>query len=596
MVSNTSESFWLGTILDSDDAKNPFYISIEDLYTHFAVLGSSGSGKTVLCKILVEEAIRKNIPVIAIDPQGDVVRLALPEEPKKLPIELQDSSFEYFEKVMPIIFTPGSEHALKVSLNPLAFFPNADDIETSTREDVNLILGGIADTILSFFPKEYLRGANRPNYRFILYKALQAAFTNSVKLRNLSDLITFLQEWDYSADLSETLYKKVNNIAEILQIVLQGPDSSLLVGGVPFNPEKLLSPINGKIPLNIFYLNVLPDIKTKQIFLANLTLILMSYMLQKGEGRFLFYIDEVRDFIPSGTKMPPSKEILKKFFTQARKYKVIGVIATQSPSSVDYEVFGQCNNRGYGRLIVQQDLKKIADFLEREHLKNLPTLKPGEFLIQTRKNEFSLIKTRRLFTSHGSPIAIQHLKYFNHPTIVEQVKALFIIPPPEQESGIAAEESETSQTPITEEEIFDLESTEIVDEAQSPSYEAEDSLLTESVTKKPSTSELITKILDVNEHKGPIDIAIGFSVLKNDLLYQRRVQPMKKEIRQLELNESLLRNLLSEAEIEKVEKNELDGYFVVFSQNNRLFALNMAKIQKTLIGVLVQVLSMPEML
>ncbi|MFX1512247.1 MAG: helicase HerA domain-containing protein, partial [Promethearchaeota archaeon] len=36
------------------------------LNTHTVVLGASGSGKTVMCKSIVEEAILNNVPVIAV--------------------------------------------------------------------------------------------------------------------------------------------------------------------------------------------------------------------------------------------------------------------------------------------------------------------------------------------------------------------------------------------------------------------------------------------------------------------------------------------------------------------------------------------------
>ena len=41
------------------------------------MLGSTGSGKTVAAKILIEEATISGIPSVIIDPQGDLARLAL---------------------------------------------------------------------------------------------------------------------------------------------------------------------------------------------------------------------------------------------------------------------------------------------------------------------------------------------------------------------------------------------------------------------------------------------------------------------------------------------------------------------------------------
>ena len=52
-------------------------LSIKTLQRHFACFGSSGSGKTVASKVLIEELSRNGIPVIAFDPQGDIASLAL---------------------------------------------------------------------------------------------------------------------------------------------------------------------------------------------------------------------------------------------------------------------------------------------------------------------------------------------------------------------------------------------------------------------------------------------------------------------------------------------------------------------------------------
>src|SRR6478735_10033921 len=49
----------------------------KDLVTHGVVLGMTGSGKTGLCLGILEEAAIDGIPVIAIDPKGDIANLLL---------------------------------------------------------------------------------------------------------------------------------------------------------------------------------------------------------------------------------------------------------------------------------------------------------------------------------------------------------------------------------------------------------------------------------------------------------------------------------------------------------------------------------------
>src|SRR5690348_5167609 len=48
-----------------------------DLTTHAVCVGMTGSGKTGLCLALLEEALIDGVPVIAIDPKGDLGNLML---------------------------------------------------------------------------------------------------------------------------------------------------------------------------------------------------------------------------------------------------------------------------------------------------------------------------------------------------------------------------------------------------------------------------------------------------------------------------------------------------------------------------------------
>jgi hypothetical protein len=103
---------------------------------HFMALGGSGSGKTVLCKCVIEEAVRNNIPVIIIDPQGDISSLAIKGNPEELTghgtsLDVQQ---EFFSKARIAIFTPASNKAIPISVNPFKSpsqdIPHEDAIQT----------------------------------------------------------------------------------------------------------------------------------------------------------------------------------------------------------------------------------------------------------------------------------------------------------------------------------------------------------------------------------------------------------------------------------------------------------------------------------
>jgi hypothetical protein len=84
-----------------------------------------------------------------------------------------------------------------------------------------------------------------------------------------------------------------------------------------------------------------------------------------GRPGLLFYLDEARDFIPAGAAKPAAKTPLIRLFTQGRKYGVACLLCTQSPRSVDYNVFGNCSTKLVGRLESAQDLERVADWFTK---------------------------------------------------------------------------------------------------------------------------------------------------------------------------------------------------------------------------------------
>jgi hypothetical protein len=72
--------FYLGKEYDMEEKniqEELVLLKSKDLTTHAVIIGMTGSGKTGLGIGLIEEAAIDNIPVIAIDPKGDLANLAL---------------------------------------------------------------------------------------------------------------------------------------------------------------------------------------------------------------------------------------------------------------------------------------------------------------------------------------------------------------------------------------------------------------------------------------------------------------------------------------------------------------------------------------
>src|ERR671911_1106716 len=73
-------SFHLGFELDpktGEPGNDRVVVGSSDLTTHGVVVGMTGSGKTGLAVVLIEEALLAGIPVLVLDPKGDMGNLAL---------------------------------------------------------------------------------------------------------------------------------------------------------------------------------------------------------------------------------------------------------------------------------------------------------------------------------------------------------------------------------------------------------------------------------------------------------------------------------------------------------------------------------------
>ena len=72
--------FYLGRrhdLMTGQTVDEPVLYDSRDLVTHAVCVGMTGSGKTGLCLGLIEEAAIDGVPVIAIDPKGDLGNLLL---------------------------------------------------------------------------------------------------------------------------------------------------------------------------------------------------------------------------------------------------------------------------------------------------------------------------------------------------------------------------------------------------------------------------------------------------------------------------------------------------------------------------------------
>jgi len=275
--------FWIGNIVKPDGAVTdvPFTLDDSMLRRHLGVFGTTGSGKTVLCKAILEEAARNGIPVIALDPQGDLASLAIPGNPAKLAEKginlelLQD----FKDKVAVRIFTPASTKGAPISVNPLILPDRRAD-----EEDVIRIIDNSARTLIRVLVKTTGLPSSYESKAFAcVYKILKTYWDRKRAVRDLSELADLLMADPKVLGLRLDKYmsdRERERLSHALRSLTIGTSQLLFSTGDPINFSKIIAPVNGKTPLNVFFLKTLRSEEEKMFFVSILLSQLYTWMLQ----------------------------------------------------------------------------------------------------------------------------------------------------------------------------------------------------------------------------------------------------------------------------------------------------------------------------
>ncbi|UJG41875.1 MAG: DUF853 family protein [Candidatus Heimdallarchaeum aukensis] len=379
------------------------------LKKHVAIFGQSGSGKTVACKVVIEEAIRNNIPAIIIDPQGDISSLSMVAEWEALEKYGVNRDFyeEYKEKIEVVIFTPASEKGIPLSINPLIPPPTQLD-----REEKILAIDGMATNLVDVlgYKLSSNKGKAVKAYLTALFEEFMKRNILVQDFKMLMDLINTDEAYLPESYRSLLEKKEKETLVKNIKFLTVGAQSLVFNLGPKLNIQMLkTSSHEGKCRISIIYLNTLNTQKLKNLYISTISQRLYTYMLSNPshEPQLIFYIDELAGLIPPYPRNPPTKKWLQLLFKQGRKYGVSMLVATQNISDVDYKAFGQVSTFFFGRFMAPQDLRTVEKMIQshptaRFILDDLPNFEPGEFYLLSPDNYPKPIrfKTRWLYSVH----------------------------------------------------------------------------------------------------------------------------------------------------------------------------------------------------
>ena len=387
-------------------------IKKKTLKRHICALGASGSGKTVFCKVIVEEVTRLGIPSIIIDPQGDIASLGLLGDSEKMQEMGTTLVFaeEYQKNAEVRIWTPASSKGIPLCINPLQFSEEELDVE-----DIIKAVDAIATTLIRFlgYNPENDYGKAAQTYLFQLLDYYREQKTPLNDLKTLAECVESPPEPIQEKVSGVIDTKEIRKLAKKIRFLATGATKLIFEMGIALDIDTLLTPVEpGMTPVNIIYLNTLNREVDKHFFIATLGRQLYEWMLRhpKDEPQLILYIDEIAPYLPPHPYNPPPKDSLKLLMKQARKYGISNLIATQNPADIDYKALAQANTWILGRMMTKQDISKVHHMLKSLNpekadniVAQLPKLSAGEFLLicpDEFKDEVVQLNVRWLVTDH----------------------------------------------------------------------------------------------------------------------------------------------------------------------------------------------------
>jgi hypothetical protein len=398
-----SDGLYLGRQVDPARGEIGARLELDpaDLLTHGLIVGMTGSGKTGLAIVLLEELLRQGVPVLAIDPKGDLGNLLLLFE------HLEAASFEPWIDVEAArrdgqdaasaardaaaawragleewglgsedigrlirahdaaVFTPGSAAGLPLNVLQSLEPPGVpfDSAEEDLRDEIGGIVAGLlgllrmdADPLQSreaIFLSNLIERGWRAGTGFGLEELIGAVADPPFEKLGALSVETVFPRKD-----REDLMLALNNL-------LAAPSFEAWREGEPLEVDRLLRAPDGRPRLSVVYTAHLRD--EERMFVTALLLGKVKTWMRRQAGtselRALVYMDEVYGYFPPHPANPPSKQPLVTLLKQARAQGVGVVLATQNPVDLDYKGLANMGIWMVGTLQTQQDRGRLEDGL-----------------------------------------------------------------------------------------------------------------------------------------------------------------------------------------------------------------------------------------
>ncbi|HSL74955.1 MAG TPA: helicase HerA-like domain-containing protein [Ilumatobacteraceae bacterium] len=443
------------------DASGHTSVRTSSLTTHGVIVGMTGSGKTGLGVVLIEEALRAGLPVLAIDPKGDLTNLCLtfpdlaPSDFRPWIDEAQarnagESPDEFATSQAALwsnglagwtlsgsdiaglraatdftIYTPGSEAGVPLNIVGSLQVPGdlldaetvADEIEGYVTGLLGLV-GVDADPLAS---REHILLSNLISHSWSEGRPLDLmSLVGMVPSPPIRKLGVFDVDQFFPADARMALAMKLNGL-------LASPSFASWAMGAPLDIQSMLYTPDGRGRCAIVTTAHLSD--EERQFVTSLVLSKLVTWMRRQSGttdlRAMLYMDEVAGYLPP-TATPPTKKPIMLLMKQARAFGVGVVLSTQNPVDLDYKAMSNAGTWMIGRLQTERDKARLLEGMSSA-AGSVDVAAVDATISGLGKREFVLRRADRdepeVFTTRWA------MSYLRGPMTRDQIKTLHPEPP-----------------------------------------------------------------------------------------------------------------------------------------------------------------------
>ncbi|MGN9765419.1 helicase HerA domain-containing protein [Micromonospora sp. SD12] len=382
------------------DGARPFAVDLESLRRHTVIFAGSGSGKTVLIRRLVEECAREGVSAIVLDPNNDLARLGdpWPQPPAGWGPGDAERARDHLDHTEVVIWTPRVNAGRPLTFQPLPDF-------TPVRDSPDEFDQAIRSTVEALAPRA---GVDRPTKvaqqgKAVLTEALQAyARSGMVGLPGFTD---FLAELPDGVSRLSRAEKLAQDLAETLKAAMV---TDPLFGGVgaPADPGLLLTPSPGRrARISVISFVGLTSDQERQGFVNQLQMALFAWIKRHPAGERplggLFVMDEAQTLAPSTGQTACTASTIA-LASQARKYGLGLVFATQAPKGLHNQISGNATTQFFGLLNAPAQIDAARQLAEAKggRLPDIGLMQSGQFYVAGEGFAFVKVDTPMCLSHH----------------------------------------------------------------------------------------------------------------------------------------------------------------------------------------------------